>query len=556
MSGRQRSWSFDDARNLQWLDRNGQTSFFAVNGLNQYVSRTVPGIIEVVGRADLASTVTVEGGPEDSIPFPVERQGEGFFRRLAVDNTAAPVRARISVTGSRLADRVVPNDALAAVTRTAFLPQSPERFSYDADGNLVADGWWTYGWDGENRLVVLETAAARARLGEPRQQVAYTYDASGRRVAKMRTTFVPAGFGRLVHARFADGGLIGPPVDSTDRYGVLSADWLSAGGSRDTAGARISGTLFVPVAGEWTLRLEGAGFRVFRLYVDGVLLLDRTSDAIAPVVTRRLAAGSHDLKLELVGLTRLLDLRMTWANGGLPEIVPAASASTWGPQAFRRSWVYDGWRPLVEFDPSASTAWRAVWGTDVSGGFDGAAGVGGLLLSVGSVTRHAVVTDPRGGVAGLVDLGDGRVAARYEYGAFGELLSTEGAASESQPLGFGSRVADPESGLVYHGYRFYQPSVGRWLSRDPLQEEGGLNLYGFADNAPTYWTDPLGLALYAFDGTGNDGYRDLPHHAETNVFILYNLYQGYKSYEAGVGTNDGPLNPLGAAFGFGGADAH
>jgi hypothetical protein len=106
--------------------------------------------------------------------------------------------------------------------------------------------------------------------------------------------------------------------------------------------------------------------------------------------------------------------------------------------------------------------------------------------------------------------------------------------------------------LVYHGYRFYQPSFGRWLSRDPLQEEGGLNLYGFADNAPTYWTDPLGLALYAFDGTGNDGYRDLPHHAETNVFILYNLYQGYKSYEAGVGTNDGPLNPLGAAFGFGG----
>jgi hypothetical protein len=91
-----------------------------------------------------------------------------------------------------------------------------------------------------------------------------------------------------------------------------------------------------------------------------------------------------------------------------------------------------------------------------------------------------------------------------------------------------------------------------WPSRDPLEEEGGLNLYGFVDNAPTEWIDPLGLALYAFDGTKNDGYSDEPKGNETNVFILSKAYKGNARYIFGVGTNDGLLNPLGSAFGAGG----
>jgi uncharacterized protein (DUF2235 family) len=63
------------------------------------------------------------------------------------------------------------------------------------------------------------------------------------------------------------------------------------------------------------------------------------------------------------------------------------------------------------------------------------------------------------------------------------------------------------------------------------------------------WTDPLGLALYAFDGTNNDGYRDEPKRNETNVFVLWKSYQGNRWYIPGVGTNDGVLNSLGLAFG-------
>jgi RHS repeat-associated protein len=49
------------------------------------------------------------------------------------------------------------------------------------------------------------------------------------------------------------------------------------------------------------------------------------------------------------------------------------------------------------------------------------------------------------------------------------------------------------SGLNLTLYRAYDPTVGRWLSRDPIGEDGGINLYGYVSNDPIYWTDPLGL---------------------------------------------------------------
>jgi uncharacterized protein RhaS with RHS repeats len=44
-----------------------------------------------------------------------------------------------------------------------------------------------------------------------------------------------------------------------------------------------------------------------------------------------------------------------------------------------------------------------------------------------------------------------------------------------------------------YGYRYYDPVTGRWPSRDPIEEEGGINLYGFVQNAGTNWIDVLGL---------------------------------------------------------------
>lgn len=73
----------------------------------------------------------------------------------------------------------------------------------------------------------------------------------------------------------------------------------------------------------------------------------------------------------------------------------------------------------------------------------------------------------------------GRLVGQYDYSPFGKKAFSGTVAS---PVQWGSEVCDEETGLVYYNYRYYNPQDGRWVSRDPLGEEGGLNLYAFAGN--------------------------------------------------------------------------
>jgi RHS repeat-associated protein len=49
------------------------------------------------------------------------------------------------------------------------------------------------------------------------------------------------------------------------------------------------------------------------------------------------------------------------------------------------------------------------------------------------------------------------------------------------------------SGVRFYGYRYYNPELGRWLSRDPIEERGGVNLYAFVGNSTVDYVDYLGL---------------------------------------------------------------
>lgn len=55
------------------------------------------------------------------------------------------------------------------------------------------------------------------------------------------------------------------------------------------------------------------------------------------------------------------------------------------------------------------------------------------------------------------------------------------------------------SGVRYYGLRYYNPSTGRWLSRDPIGERGGVNLYSICSNAVTNYVDALGLSISSYD---------------------------------------------------------
>ena len=95
----------------------------------------------------------------------------------------------------------------------------------------------------------------------------------------------------------------------------------------------------------------------------------------------------------------------------------------------------------------------------------------------------------------------GTVAARYEYDAFGSITAHSGPMAGDFRHRFSTKYYDPETGLYYYGERYSNPLLGRFISSDPIGEDGGLNLYGFCGNDPINKIDVLGnraVSLYIY----------------------------------------------------------
>jgi RHS repeat-associated protein len=64
--------------------------------------------------------------------------------------------------------------------------------------------------------------------------------------------------------------------------------------------------------------------------------------------------------------------------------------------------------------------------------------------------------------------------------------------AKANPFRFSTKYQDDETDLLYYGYRYYNASTGRWLSRDPLEELGGIDQYEFTGNDPVNSCDLFG----------------------------------------------------------------
>ena len=69
-------------------------------------------------------------------------------------------------------------------------------------------------------------------------------------------------------------------------------------------------------------------------------------------------------------------------------------------------------------------------------------------------------------------------------GPFGEVIRATGPMAKANPFRFSTKYQDDETDLLYYGYRYYNASTGRWLSRDPIEERSGLGLYRFVESQP------------------------------------------------------------------------
>ena len=103
--------------------------------------------------------------------------------------------------------------------------------------------------------------------------------------------------------------------------------------------------------------------------------------------------------------------------------------------------------------------------------------------------------DANGNIVRYTDTA-GNIVAEYTYDAFGKTIAQSGLMVDIFRHRFSTKYFDAETGLYYYGCRFYHPFLMRWLNRDPIDETGGLNLYGFCGNHPTGGFDALGKNRY------------------------------------------------------------
>jgi RHS repeat-associated protein len=160
-------------------------------------------------------------------------------------------------------------------------------------------------------------------------------------------------------------------------------------------------------------------------------------------------------------------------------------------------YTYDGWNLISEVSSQGSeiSTNQYVWGLDLSGSMQGAGGIGGLLSRSSVSGLQSTVSfyayDANGNVTDLVDT-NGTTVGHYEYDAFGNTTVKTGTMADGNPFRFSTKYQDDETELYYYGYRYYSPELGRWVNRDPIEERGGGNVYGFVRNGPQSNIDFLG----------------------------------------------------------------
>ena len=233
---------------------------------------------------------------------------------------------------------------------------------------------------------------------------------------------------------------------------------------------------------------------VFTYDADGNMLTDGRWDYFYDAENQLIRMETGGLAVTAGVLERKLEFKYDYLNRRIEKKVYTWNGSSWTPDSTVKFIYKSGEHCLLaELDTSNNVLRSYFWGLDLTDTLYGAGGTGGMLMVGDGSNTYAAGTDYNGNLTTLTNLSTGSIVAAYEYSAFGETLRETGTFASDNPFRSATHFTDKESGLVYYGLRYYHPSKGRFINRDPLGEAGGLNLYGFVGNDPVNSWDYLGM---------------------------------------------------------------
>ena len=424
-------------------------------------------------------------------------------------------------------------------------------FVYNLGNQLTTssrfDGtFWTYDYDALGQV-----AQARKHLGStviPGYEFDYAYDDIGNRTSAMRDN--SATRKQLYYSAVSAGGTAGANV--LNQYGSRTTPRILGvmGKAHESAAITVNTQTATRTGEHWQALLDYAGEpspnapRWAILALDASLYMGGGNTAYAKLTEKaELPPNPENFTYDADG-NLATDWRWTYtwnAENRLVALEPSSVAVALGlpeekityaydsqGRRFQREvipwdtlandwddnnptqvtlYLYDDWNLIYEADLSVPSNPQSAltdpqsyaWGLDLSGSFQGAGGVGGLLaVADDSGDVYYPVYDHIGNVRAYIDGVTADVVAEFEYSPFGETLQASGSKVNQFAFRFSTKHQDSTSGLYYYGYRWYDAELGRWLNRDPIEESGGSNLYAFISNNGVNRWDYLGLRLDAF----------------------------------------------------------
>lgn len=407
--------------------------------------------------------------------------------------------------------------------------------------DLEDGSYWEYGYDLFGHLDDARRRDAAA-TAYPGRQFTYAYDAIGNR-QESGTGFQPVERTATYTPKFGD---------LTQYDTITSAAFVSVTGRADAAaGVTVNGAAAARQGDYFSHELavdNGGGAVAQSVTIEAVLGLDTDAVTRTELVPAALVTWQYDLDGNLTGdgyrtftwdgenrLTAVETIAAAVPAGADEYRVlfdydhlgrrirvqvygkPAGPGGGW-ELARERKFIYDGWNCVAEFEGEEKLVRSYLWGLDLdgqSGGApfgQGAGGVGGLLCVTAhqgaEKGTHFVAYDGNGNVIALIDAATGNASAQYEYDPFGNAIAATGPMAGENPFRFSTKYAEEVTGLYDYGLRHYDARTGRWLSRDPIGEEGGVNLYAFVGNDAMNSFDVLGLVGSTVDYATRAGSGD------------------------------------------------
>jgi RHS repeat-associated protein len=179
--------------------------------------------------------------------------------------------------------------------------------------------------------------------------------------------------------------------------------------------------------------------------------------------------------------------RVTYSYDAFNRLVQRTFQTIGGSPITTGCFVHDGDQIVLELESDGDAAHRLLWGPAVDEA---------LADETGAGSTYWYLTDHLGTVRDVATYSGGvtTIANHIAFDSFGRRASETNTALGDFDLGFTGKWLDRATGLQWNQNRWYNPSIQRWMSEDPIGFKGGdANLSRYVGNEPTSITDPTGL---------------------------------------------------------------